>query len=245
VARSETSAYLYTISILPRKGGKEMQFIDRQSAGKTLARKLHKYLTDKTVVVALPPGGVILGFEVTKSLDVPLGLVLARKIGHPASSEHAIAAVAEGVLPIYNESGLMPVDDLWLKAAEARTRRLIEHQRRLYFTHNYSPPAIPGSRVVLVSDGMATGLTMQAAVYAVRRMHPSKIIVAVPVASDESIELIEPLVNKVVVLDKPRNFLGMVRSHYHHFPYINDMTVRQLLERSSTYGIRIRATTHP
>lgn len=221
-----------------------MQFIDRQTAGKTLARRLRKYVTSKTVVVALPRGGVILGFEVAKSLDVPLGLVLARKIGHPASSEHAIAAVAEGVLPIYNESGLMPVDDLWLKAAEARTRHLIDHQRRLYFTQNYSPPAIKGSIAIIVSDGMATGLTMQAAVYAVHHMRPAKIIVAVPVASNESIELIEPLVSKVIVLDKPRNFLGLVRSHYLHFPHINDMTVRQLLERSTTYGIRVRATTH-
>lgn len=221
-----------------------MQFIDRQTAGQVLARRLHKYVTDKTIVVALPQGGVILGFEVAKSLDVPLGLVLARKIGHPASSEHAIAAVAEGVLPIYSESGLMPVDDLWLKAAEARTRHLIEHQRRLYFTQNYSPPVIKGSLAILVSDGMATGLTMQAALHAVHRMHPAKMIVAVPVASNESIELIEPLVSKVVVLDKPRNFLGLVRSHYLRFPHINDMTVRQLLERSTTYGIRFRATTH-
>ena len=237
--------YTNTISILSGKGRYEMQFIDRESAGQALAHSLKRYKTDKTVVVALPRGGVVLGYEIAKSLDVPLGLVLARNIGHPANSDYTIAAVAEGEPTVYSGTDVMPVDDLWLTVAVARARHLIAHQRRLYFTQSYDRPGISGSLAILVNDGMATGLTMQAATRAISRMHPAHIVVAVPVASKESIELMDPLVDDIVVVDKPLNFLGLVRSHYLRFPRINDMTVRQLLERSSTYGYNVRATINP
>lgn len=221
-----------------------MQFIDRESAGQALAHSLKQYVTDKTVVVALPRGGVILGYEIARSLDVPLGIVLTRNIGHPANADYTIAAVAEGEPTVYSGGEVMPVDDLWLTVAVARARHLLTHQRRLYFTQAYARPEISGSLAILVNDGMATGLTMQAATRAIRRMRPAHVVVAVPVASKESIELMEPLVDDIVVVDTPHNFLGLVRSHYLRFPRINDLTVRQLLERSSTYGNSVRATIH-
>lgn len=221
-----------------------MKFIDRQTAGQALVRKLKGTLTNKTVVVALPRGGVVLGFEVAKSLDVPLGVILVRKIGHPAFVEYAIAALAEGEQLVYSETGIMPVDELWLAAAEKKTRHQLAQQREQYFTQKYSQPDLEDSTVIIVDDGMATGLTMQAAVRAVRHINPAKIIVAVPVASNESVELIEPMVNDLIVLDKPKNFRGVVSAHYLHFPQIKDMTVRQLLERSNTNGLRHTVTIH-
>lgn len=219
-----------------------MKFIDRRTAGQALTRKLRGKISNKTVVVALPRGGVVLGFELAKSLDAPLGVILVRKIGHPAFSEYAIAALAEGEKLVYSETDLMPVDELWLATAEKKTRSQIAELRSIYFTQNYSQPEIAGSTAIIVDDGMATGLTMQAAIRAVRHLNPAKIVVAVPVASSESVEFIEPIVDDLVVLDKPRNFLGVVGAHYLHFPQIKDMTVRQLLERSKIYGLRHTAT---
>jgi putative phosphoribosyl transferase len=219
-----------------------MKFIDRQAAGQALARKLRGKMSDKTVVIALPRGGVVLGFEVAKSLDAPLGVILVRKIGHPAFSEYAIAALAEGEKLVYSGTGIMPVDELWLKEAEKKARNQIAQLRSLYFTQKYAQPVVEGSTAIIVDDGMATGLTMQAAIRAVRHMNPTEIIVAVPVASNESVELIEPIVDNFVVLDKPKNFRGSVGAHYLHFPQIKDLTVRQLLERSNTNGLRHTAT---
>jgi putative phosphoribosyl transferase len=209
-----------------------MQFIDRQTAGKELARCLRHFQENDVVVAALPRGGIVLGFEVANTLKAPLGLILVRKIGHPAYAEYAIAAVAEGEEPTYSETELLPVDDLWLGAAEHRARQMIEGQRRLYFTDDYVSPEIQGNTVIIVDDGMATGLTMHAAVRSAKRMHPAKTIVAVPVASRESVELLERLADEIIVLDKPRNFLGSIGAHYIRFPQISDLTVRQLLERS-------------
>lgn len=214
-----------------------MKFIDRESAGQALARKLRDNALGRTVVVALPRGGIVPGFEVAKSLDAPLGVILAHKIGHPAYMEYAIAALAEGEQLVYCETELMPVDELWMKAAEDRSRQKMVRQRSLYFTPNYSQPELTGNTVIIVDDGMATGLTMQAAVRAVRRQNPARIFVALPVASTVSIELIEPLVDDCVVLDNPKNFRGVVGAHYVHFPQIKDITVRQLLERSNTNGL--------
>lgn len=219
-----------------------MQFLDRQTAGKALAHKLADKFSGGAVVLSLPRGGVILGFIIAKSLDVPLGIVLVRKIGHPAHAAYAIAAVAEGEKPVYSGTEILPVDELWLAATEEKTRQRLASQRRFYFSRTFNQPNISGSTVILVDDGMATGLTMLAAAKATRRMNPSKIVVAVPVASSESIELVEPLVDDVLTLDKPQNFIGIIDAHYLKFPHVNDITVRQLLERSNTNGLRHTVT---
>ena len=221
-----------------------MQFVDRKTAGQALVSEVGGSDKDRCVIVALPKGGVILGFELAKSLDVPLGMILVHKIGHPAYTAYAIAAIAEGEDLVYSETEIMPVDELWLAAAEKKTRHIIARQRALFFTQQFTQPQISGNTAILVDDGMATGLTMQAAIHAVRHMHAGKIVVAVPVASNESVELIEPLVDNLIVLDKPRNFLGVIASHYLRFPRINDLTVRQLLERSNMYGLRHTTATH-
>jgi putative phosphoribosyl transferase len=216
----------------------KMQFMNRQAAGKALADALHAYTDSNAVVATVPKGGVVLGFEVAKSLHVPLGLILARKIGHPAFKAYEIAAVAEGEEPVYTETELMPVDDLWLTHAEARTRHLIKHQRELYFTKDYHQPDMSNHTVIIVNDGMINGLTELATIRAVKRFKPARIVLAVPVASRDSIELLEPVVDELVILDTPRDFQGLISDHYQSFPRINDLTVRQLLERSTTYGLQ-------
>ena len=164
------------------------RYANRREAGRLLGRALRRFKGQKAVVLALPRGGVVLGAEVAKELNAAFGLVLVRKIGHPAFPEYAIGAVAEKEKPLYNPSELALVDKQWLKKAEAEAYALIELRRRLYFGKGYSPTALKGKTVIVVDDGIATGLTMLAAIKAVRSHHPKRLVVAVPVASPKSVD---------------------------------------------------------
>jgi predicted phosphoribosyltransferase len=206
-----------------------MSYINRQDAGKRLAQVLRRFKSKDAVVLALPRGGIVLGAEVAKELNAPLGLVLVRKIGHPSYAEYAIGAMAEGEKPVYNENEVATIDKQWLKAAEASAQKLIEHRKRLYFGEDLKPPEITNKIALIVDDGIATGLTMEAAVRAVRNKHAKRIIVAVPVASHESIDSLENLADEVIVLDKPETFLGAVGAHYQEFDQVDDEEVLALL----------------
>lgn len=212
-----------------------MIFANRQDAGQQLARTLTRFRgNDDVVVLALPRGGVVLGAEVARELQVPLGLVLVRKIGHPSAPEYAIGAVAEIEAPVYNEKEVAGIDPRWLERAEASVYEAIEKRRRQYYGDDFEPPDIKGKTVIVVDDGMATGLTMEAAVRSIIGMAAHKVIVAVPVASSESVDLIEDIANEVITLDMPENFLGAVGSHYDEFPQVDDYDVKSLLWESKT-----------
>lgn len=206
-----------------------MSYINREDAGKRLAQVLRHFKGKDTVVLALPRGGIVLGAEVAKELKAPLGLVLVRKIGHPSYSEYAIGAVAEGEKPVYNENEVATIDEEWLKEAEASARELIEHRHELYYGEDLTPPETEGKVVLLVDDGIATGLTMEAAVRAMQNKHAKRVIVAVPVAPRDSIDTLEAIADEVVVLDNPDSFLGAVGSHYMEFEQVDDEEVRTLL----------------
>lgn len=206
-----------------------MSYINRQDAGKRLAKVLRRFKSEATVVLALPRGGIVLGAEVAKELNAPLGLVLVRKIGHPTYPEYAIGAIAENEKPVYNEGEVLSIDGRWLKKAEASARQLLEHRRQLYYGEDFVPPDVKDKITILVDDGIATGLTMKAAVLAIRNKQAKQVIVAVPVASTESIDALETITDEVVVLDKPESFLGAVGSYYREFNQVDDEEVRALL----------------
>lgn len=214
-----------------------MRYTNRQDAGERLADTLWPLFKDDDVVVlALPRGGVVLGAEVAKALSAPLGLVLVRKIGHPFAPEYAIGAVAEDEQPVYNENEVASVDKLWLERAEEAARALIAMRRELYYGNNNDgivPPDIEGKTVILVDDGIATGMTMIAAVRAVRSKHPKRVVVAVPVAAQESIVELEVLVDEIVVLDDPEAFLGAIGAHYQDFPPVDDHEVKAILKEAT------------
>lgn len=206
-----------------------MRYVNRQDAGQRLGEALHRFKGDDTVVLALPRGGVVVGAEVARALLAPLGLVMVRKIGHQHNPEYAIGSIAEDEPPVYNESERLSADEHWLKQAEAEAKELINKRRSLYYGKDFKPPAIEGKTVIIVDDGIATGLTMQAAVKAVQARGPRKIVVAVPVAAPDSVyELVEDA-DEVVVLGKPESFEGAVGSHYEQFEQVNDEEVRELL----------------
>lgn len=220
-----------------------MDYANRQVAGQLLAEALRRFASDDVVVLALPRGGVVLGAEVARELEAPLDVVLVRKISHPSSPEYAIGAVVEDEPPVYNESEAAIINDGWLTQAEASARQLIERRRKLYYSADLPPPDIAGKTVIIVDDGIATGLTMEAAVRAVRNKHPKQIIVAVPIASAESVAELEDLADEVVVLDKPESFLGAVGSHYTEFEQVDDEEVKELLWEAN-YDLRQSATAH-
>lgn len=202
-------------------------FDDRAEAGKILARSLEAY-RENAVVLALPRGGVVLGYEIAKELGIPLDIVVPRKIGHPLHPEYAIGAVDEHGTRIMNEAEAASVDPVWLEAETKRQQE--EAQRRVtLYRGGHAPFALKGRTVILVDDGIATGLTMQLAVRSVKAQHPQKIIVAVPVAPADALGLLAEEGAEMIVLEPPENFQGAVGAHYRRFEQVTDEEVISLL----------------
>lgn len=204
-------------------------YANRKDAGRQLSRALRRFEGSDTVVLALPRGGIVLGAEVARELEAPLGLVLVRKLGHPDYPEYAIGAIVEGEAPIYNENEVAALDAVWLKHAEADARDLIERRKRLYYSKDLQPLNVSGKTVLVIDDGIATGLTMEAAVRSLLSKNVKSLVVATPTASRESVESLKALANEVVVLDNPDDFLGAIGAHYKEFNQVEDEEVAALL----------------
>lgn len=211
-----------------------VMYRDRVDAGQQLAEALKKFKDDDVIVLALPRGGVVLGAEVARQLQSPLSVILVRKIGHPDHAEYAIGAVAEGESPIYNKAELVSINKEWLADAEASVRELIMSRRNLYFNNDIVSPDLMGKVVIIVDDGIATGLTMKAAVLAVQNKHPKKIVVAVPVCATDSAEMIKRIVDEIIILSDTKDFLGAIGAHFERFDQVDDKQVRALLVKFST-----------
>lgn len=210
-----------------------MRLKDRTQAGRLLAEELLRFKEQDPVVLALPRGGVPVGFEVAKALGAPLDLILARKIGAPLQPELAVAAVVDGerMELVINED---VVEALALSEDEIRKRAKreveeIERRRRVYLGGR-APVSVRGRTVLVVDDGIATGATMRAALRAVRRREPSHLVLAVPVAPPETVELLRPEVDEVVCLATPSPF-GAIGAFYADFRQVEDKEVRDLLDR--------------
>jgi len=207
-----------------------MRYENRQDAGKRLADVLHTAVgaEQDLVVLALPRGGIVPAVEVAKALHTPLGIVFVRKIGHPGNPEYAIGAVAEGAAAVYNDAEVMDMSKEWLTAAETEAHNLNQRRRERYYHHD-APPDVRDKVVILVDDGIATGLTMLASIHAMRAQHPKQVIVAVPVAPRDSIPELEHAADQVIVLDASGDS-GAVGSHYVDFPQVEDAEVMRYLQ---------------
>lgn len=202
---------------------------NRADAGIRLANVLRHYARKGAVVLGLPRGGVAVAAEIAKALKAPLGVVLVRKIPHPNTPEYAIGAVAANQDAFYNQSEIAFIDKSWLQRQETAERDLIKKRQALYYGDR-KPPDIRHKIVILADDGIATGFTMEAAVRAVRKQQPAKVVVAVPVAPQDSIDRLERLCDEVIVLDNPGDFMGAVGSHYLEFDQVDDEEVVTLLQ---------------
>lgn len=207
-------------------------FRDRRDAGRKLAMALRSYRLSDAAVVALPRGGVVVGAEVAHLLRLPLSAVLVRKIAHPFRQEYAIGAVAEDDEPLYNKREMEACDPAYLQRATDEARSVIAMRRSYYYQGHSGPPNVAGKTVIVVDDGIATSLTMQAAVHFIRRRHPKHIVVAVPVAPQEVVAELNAIADEVIRLGELDTYIGAVGAHYEHFEQVDDAEVRALLQKS-------------
>jgi putative phosphoribosyl transferase len=210
------------------------RFRDRAEAGRLLAELLRDYAGgDDVLVLALPRGGVPVGYEVAKALGVPLDVFVVRKLGVPGHEEFAMGAIASGGLAVLNRDAIQQ-----LRIGEAEVQRAIaaemrELQRReAAYRGDRDPPELEGKTVILVDDGLATGSTMRAAALAVRQRNPARIVVAVPVAAAETCDEFRDVVDEVICGAMPRPFQA-VGLWYEDFSQTSDEEVRELLEQAA------------
>ncbi len=212
-----------------------MKFRDRSEAGRRLADKLQHLKDNKPVVLALPRGGVPVGFEVAAALAAPLDLVLVRKIGVPWQPELALGAVTDGDHPqTYIDSELataLAIPEDYVKEETARQVAELERRRQVYCAGR-APVDIAGATAIVVDDGIATGATMRVALQAVRRRNPARVVLATPVAAEETISKLRPLADEVVCVDMPVG-LGAIGFYYRDFHQISDAEVTDILARAA------------
>jgi predicted phosphoribosyltransferase len=204
-----------------------MVFKDRIDAGRKLAKALTSLKGQEAVVYALPRGGVVLGVEVARVLQVPLDLIVVRKIGHPRSPEYAIAAVAEDGHMVTNPAAVESIDEGWF-SENVQLQQREARRRRDLFMGGHMPVSATGRIAIIVDDGLATGLTMLAAIEEARHFRPRKILVAVPVASREAVSEIERVVDGVVALHISAS-LGAIGEFYENFEQVSDAEVTALM----------------
>jgi putative phosphoribosyl transferase len=210
-------------------------FRDRTEAGRLLAAKLARYVDRPDVLVlALPRGGVPIGHEVARALHAPMDVFIVRKLGVPGHEEFAMGAVATGGVRVLNEQvvSALGIPDYVIEAVAAWEQQELERRERLY-RGNRPPPEVRGMTVILVDDGLATGSTMLAAVQALRKLGPARIVVAVPVASPDTCELLKSEVDEIVCAATPEPFYA-VGLWYRDFSQTTDEEVRELLQRTAT-----------
>jgi predicted phosphoribosyltransferase len=212
-----------------------LRFADRRHAGQVLASHIEHYANRRDVVVlALPRGGVPVAHEVARALAAPLDVFVVRKLGAPAQPELAMGAIASGSVRVINDDVVrayrLSQDDI-----DAVTRREERELLRREEAYRDGRPAIPlaGKTVIVVDDGLATGSTMRAAVAALRRLHPGRVVVAVPVGAAETCDELRRIADEVVCARTPSPFTA-VGLWYQDFDQTSDEEVRALLKSAST-----------
>lgn len=211
-------------------------FRDRIDAGYKLAQQLSEYKNQDTVVLAIPKGGVPVGYEVARHIQAEFDIILPRKIPIPWNPEAGLGAMSADGTIVLNEAlvrglGMSPEE---VEEAASEVRKEIERQTREY-RKDKPAPNITGKTVILVDDGLASGYTMLAAIESVRKYKPSLIVTAVPVASKSAVKLIKPRVDKLVVLITGESLPFAVAGYYMIWQDLTDENVMNYLKRSSEF----------
>lgn len=211
------------------------RFVDRTEAGKLLAARLTQYARRRdTIVLALPRGGVPVAFEIARALSAPLDVFLVRKLGLPGQEELAMGAIASGGVRVLNRDvvAYLAIPQRIIDTVARQEQQELERRERLY-RGDRPAPELRGVTVILVDDGLATGSTMRAAIAALKKLEPGRIVAAVPVAPPSAVEEIEKEVDEVVCVFTPEAFDGVGR-WYQDFSQTTDQEVRRLLDRAAT-----------
>jgi putative phosphoribosyl transferase len=209
-------------------------FRNRSEAGSRLAGRLDRYKERNDVIVlALPRGGVVTGYEIARAIGAPLDVLIVRKIGFPYQPELAAGAVAETGSVVLNRD-IMSMGGLSEEALKPEIERQKEEiaRRIVLYRSGGKLSNLRGKTVILVDDGVATGATMKAAIAALKQEHVAKLIVALPVGPPETIEVLRRMVDELICLETPLYFMA-VGAHYGDFTQVTDEEVVKLLQRST------------
>ena len=213
-----------------------VMFHDRKDAGERLAARLLHLKDKQPVVLALPRGGVAIGFEIARLLGAPLDIVLVRKIGVPWQPELALGAVADGGRPeIFIDERMqeaLAIPEDYVREETARQLAEIERRRQSYCAGR-PLVEIGGRTVIVVDDGIATGATMRVALRAVRRRGPASLVLAAPVAAAETLAALAGEADETVCVAAPQG-LGAIGFYYEDFHQMSDDEVTALLAASTT-----------
>lgn len=210
-------------------------FADRAEGGRLLAKALRHYRgMPDTIVVALPRGGVLTGAAIADQLDLPLDVLVVRKLGTPGHEELAMGAIGPGGVRVI-DSDIVAALHIPSDRIENETRReLLELARRERLYRGDRPPLdFARKTVIVVDDGLATGSSMAAAIEVIRRHKPARIVLAIPVAPLDTLERFRPVVDELVYLETPEPF-GAVGYWYFDFAQVSDDEVVALLEHALT-----------
>lgn len=217
-----------------------MVFENRRDAGRRLAALLEEYEGSDALVLAVPRGGVVVGYEIAAMLDLPLDVVVPRKLGAPEEPELAIGAVSawgdhEALLD-YGTIRLLGVPTDYIE--REINEQISEIGRRLVkYRGSTDPPDAKGRTIIVVDDGIATGYTLRAAVSGLKRLHPAKLVLAVPVASPDAAQMLSTMVDEFHALITPTPFLA-VGHWYKDFEQTTDDEVVALLGKRKGTGNR-------
>ncbi|MGZ8543641.1 MAG: phosphoribosyltransferase [Flavisolibacter sp.] len=201
-------------------------FQNRSEAGMLLASRLRKYQNIPGVLLAVPRGGVPVAYEVAKELNMPLELILVKKLGHPSNPEYAIGAVG------LNDSYIVPhadVTDFYITSQIQKVRTKLQEMKKK-FMGDKDPEELKGKTVIVIDDGVATGNTLLATIRILRKSKPAKIVVAVPVASKSAVQLLSNEVDELIAVLIPETFYGVGR-FYDDFKQVEDEEVIYLLNK--------------
>lgn len=208
-----------------------LPFRDRRQAGRILAERLeHLRGQPGLLVLALPRGGVAVGFEVARALQAPLDVFIVRKLGFPGHEEFAMGAIASGGVRVMNPMPGMDVAPEAVAAVVAREQDELVRREHLY-RGDRPAVGIRGRTVIVVDDGLATGSTMRAAVTSIRQQHPAHLVVAVPVGAEETCRQLHAEADEVICAATPYPFRA-VGLWYESFPQASDDEVHELLEEA-------------
>lgn len=204
-------------------------FQNREDAGRKLAQKLISYRKDNPIVIAIPRGGLPVGVKISEKLHRPLGIIIARKIGAPNQKEFGIGAISENNIVLLDSDTInkLGIPSHVVEQIIKQEKKELERRKKLYAKEKIS---IKDKTVIIVDDGIATGVTTKAAILSVTYEKPKKIILAVPVCSEESLKEVSKLVDRVVCLKISSSF-GSVGEFYEDFHQLTDRDVLSYLKQ--------------
>jgi predicted phosphoribosyltransferase len=206
-----------------------MIFKDRQQAGEKLAAALTKYRAKKPLILGIPRGGIIVAYEIAKALNAPLDIIVARKLASPSQPEYAIGAIAPGGIKILNSEAVQyfGLDKHDLDEIITQEKQELERRMQIYRAGKKALN-VKNKTVIIVDDGLATGLTAKAAVRSVKALGAREVILAVPVAAADTAADICQEVDELICLSTP-SYFGAVGQFYKNFPQTTDEEVSDIL----------------